>query len=272
MKPFFGYPGGKSKVAAEIASILNLDELDYRDYAEPFAGGFSMGLYLAPERPWINDYDKDLYCLWYAVINHTEELCDQVMAVDPSPEMFYELREKINGHSGFCQCQVMERAIDKLVIHKISFSNMGEKSGSPVGGKKQTGDWKFDERWKPERICGYIRKTAALLEGARVTCHSYERVVRSRYSNLLLYVDPPYVEGGRKNYKHFFQEEDHRRLSWSLASCDHYWFATYDNDPLVRELYKEFNIQEYKFKYHMSSRGKAGEPLREATELLISNF
>jgi DNA adenine methylase len=272
MQPFFGYPGGKSKVAPEIINTLGLGDLDYRTYAEPFAGGFSVGLRLGPRRAWINDFDKDLYSLWWAAINRTEELCELVMQARPTTQMFYDLRDKINGYTEFDPSRVMERAIDKLVIHKISFSSMGEMSGTPLGGKSQKHAQKFDARWKPERICDHIRKVAARLAGAKITCYKYEAVLRSRMKDLLLYVDPPYVSGGPKNYKHAFSGEDHKKLARLLGESKHRWFATYDNNPWVHELYNGSRIQEIRFKHYMTARSKDGDPLGEATELLISNF
>jgi len=89
MQPFFGYPGGKSKTAKKIFNTLNLSQFGgVRQFVEPFAGGFSMGLYCAPEldaKAWINDFDRDLYCLWVAVIDHTEQFCDCLLYTSPSP-------------------------------------------------------------------------------------------------------------------------------------------------------------------------------------------
>lgn len=275
MRPFFGYPGGKSKAAKKIFATLSLDTIAHKWYVEPFAGGFSMGLHSIPitgAKPWINDIDVDLYSLWVATIHHTEELCDLVCSQSVTKDTFYELQEKILYPREFAQNQIMERAIDKLVVHKVSFSGMGEMAWSPAGGKNQTGKWKFDRHWNVNSICDQILKVSKAMKGAKVTCFKYQNVLQTKNKRVLLYVDPPYVEAGRKCYKHSFTEKDHRNLASLLVASIHKWIVSYDDHPLVQELYAGFNVMNLDLPYYMSSRGRKGQPLKKVGELLITNF
>jgi DNA adenine methylase len=274
MKPFVGYPGGKSRAAGVIKELLP-GAHNATGYCEPFAGGFSFGLSLLEEwRPddvWINEYDPDMYSLWYMVLKRPSVLCQMVQAATITSETFYELQKRILTNRYFRRAEIPQRALDKLVIHKISFSNMGEMSGSPVGGKHQTGKWKFDVRWKPDLICKSIMRVSEFLRGARITRHNYARVLDMLSGTFLVYLDPPYVEAGKKCYKHAFNEDDHRYLANRLKSVKFQWFMTYDNHPLVHELYPWASIQPFNFKYFMSSAYRSKDKMKDGSELLITS-
>lgn len=274
MKPFVGYPGGKSRAAKNIIDKVSC-HFDKQQYVEIFAGGFSLGLSILDVwKPTIhiNEYDPDMYSLWYMVLNRPEEMCDLVRAANVSPESFYKLREKLLCKRPFRVCEIAERAIDKLVIHKLSFSNMGEMSGSPVGGKSQTGKWKFDCRWNVGSICRAILKTHTYVKGARLTRKSFEKLVPHIKEDSLVYLDPPYVVAGGKCYKHSFTKEQHILLAEMLRDAKFTWFLTYDCDDLILDLYDWAFISDLNFKYFMSSAYRSNKDMKVGNELFISNF
>lgn len=273
MKPFIGYPGGKSRAASKIIALLE-GHLD-GPYCEVFGGGFSLGLALKEQwdtAMWINEYDPDMYSLWRMVLDYPEDLCDLVMSARVTSELFYDLRKKILNRGEFRIEEIADRAIDKLIIHKISYSNMGEMSGSPVGGKNQTGKWKFDVRWKPALICKSIRKTHDFLKGTKLTRKSYTAILNYISDESLVYLDPPYVEAGRKCYKNSFTEDQHLDLAERLKNVKFRWFMTYDRHPLIEEAYDWASIQGLGFKYFMSSAYRNGKEMKDGSELFISNF
>lgn len=57
-----------------------------------------------------------------------------------------------------------------------------------------------------------------------------------------IYCDPPWVGAGR-NYLHTFNEQDHRELASDLSRFEYTKIVIrYGDDPLVRELYEDWNI------------------------------
>lgn len=57
-----------------------------------------------------------------------------------------------------------------------------------------------------------------------------------------IYCDPPWVGAGR-NYLHTFTEQDHRDLASDLSQFEYTKIVIrYGDDPLVRELYEDWNI------------------------------
>ena len=274
MKPFFGYPGGKSKASKLIFEKLKISGSPL--YIEPFAGAFSFGLFYAEKfqgnKLWLNEYDTDLYCLWKATVENTEDLCESIKKIKIYSDLFYELREKLSKKRPFNKKELMERALEKLIIHKISFSNLGEKSGSPVGGKKQKNKYKYDFRWKPDLICNRIKAISKLISNIKITNLSYEKVLDQVSIDHLVYCDPPYVDGGPKCYKNYFSNLQHAQLADNLMNAKYKWFLTYDNNNLIKCLYKNANIQDLNLKYSMSSCSQKQNTVKTVKELLISNF
>ncbi len=74
------YPGGKTKLYPEIKAILESNDLLGHPYAELFAGGAGLAIKLLLKGDVssivINDYDRAVYCMWDAVVNHAEDLCE----------------------------------------------------------------------------------------------------------------------------------------------------------------------------------------------------
>jgi DNA adenine methylase len=147
---------------------------------------------------------------------------------------------------------------------------MGEMSGSPVGGKNQTGNWKFDVRWNPASICQSVRRVAKMFGECHITSLSVFNMLQEIPATALVYLDPPYVVAGGKCYKHAFTEEDHITLSEMLKKVKFQWFMTYDDAPLIRDLY-EGQIHEFTLNYQASSAYRKGEKLKPNTELFIRN-
>jgi DNA adenine methylase len=147
---------------------------------------------------------------------------------------------------------------------------MGEMSGSPVGGKNQTGKWKFDCRWKPDLICNRIRKVSEALTGAVVTNRTYAQVLQHTSARDFCFVDPPYVEAGAKCYKHSFTITDHSRLAAYMKNLKCDWAVTYDYHPRILELYDWAKVYSLEFNYFMSSAYRAGGKMKVGKELLIT--
>jgi DNA adenine methylase len=256
-----------------IVETLDFDVTKYKRIVEPFSGGgaFTLGV-LGDQRGWLNDLDHDLYCLWRAVVWYPEALCDAVRAAKVEASDFYRLQEKLLTSRPRVERRdaVVRRAVDKLIVHKISFSNMGEMSGSPVGGRNQTGKWKFDCRWKPDLICKRIMAASELLSNTSVTNWNYIKVLEYAQARDFYFVDPPYVDAGTKCYKHSFTLNDHAQLAERMQrlKCD--WAITYDYHPRILELYSWANVYDLEFKYFMSSAYRSGEKMKVGKELLIT--
>ena len=86
---------------------------------------------------------------------------------------------------------------------------------------------------------------------------SQERVNLSR---TLFFVDPPYVTAGGRLYLNAMNEPKHIGLSDLLqdGSLPH-WVLTYDDHPLIRQLYAEQHITDLSVTYSLQEKRKEQE-------------
>lgn len=76
------YPGGKTKLYAEIQPLLKHAGGEKATYVEPFAGGAGLALKLLfcgdVKAIILNDIDENVYRFWKACLENTEKLCELV--------------------------------------------------------------------------------------------------------------------------------------------------------------------------------------------------
>jgi len=87
-----------------------------------------------------------------------------------------------------------------------------------------------------------------------------------------IYLDPPYVELGTKLYDNSFGDDEHMRLRDVLADMKALWLLSYNDHPLVRELYTNYPIMEASWSYNMTAGKTATNVCRDGAELIITNY
>jgi len=261
----FRYPGGKSKLKKKIApmiiSYIYRDE-DYRSccYIEPFLGGGSVGrgLFDRIHKLAINDFDIGVAAFWDTVINNPDELCDLVGNFKPTTEDFYKFK------SIFLQDNLRDMVLIKnkyslpylgfmkMALHQISYSGLGVKSGSPLGGINQASAYKIDCRWSPKYLENNIWKLHKKLKNKDIFgktcfhddfCVFIDNVLEQSDHNFI-YLDPPYYEKGPELYQFSFDVDDHNRLAEKLKTVNCPWLLSYDCSEEIREIYDWAVIEE----------------------------
>ena len=80
---------------------------------------------------------------------------------------------------------------------------------------------------------------------------------------ILVYLDPPYYEKGKKLYMDFYKIEDHNVLAKFLEKANNFkWILSYDNVSEIKKLYSSYYQYIFPLKYSVNTK-------REANELLI---
>ncbi|HZK23303.1 MAG TPA: DNA adenine methylase, partial [Atopostipes sp.] len=85
---------------------------------------------------------------------------------------------------------------------------------------------------------------------------------------MFLNIDPPYVVKGSQLYTNFFTKSDHLNLQRVIAKHldeKYPWIITYDDCDLVRNLYKQFHMEDYKITHN------AGGTV-QGKEIVITNL
>jgi len=280
---FFRYPGGKSKLQEQIQKKIAERLTDDIEYREPFFGGGSIGLQLLANKKtknlWVNDKDIGIACLWTAVIKYQEDFKDRISEFEPSVQDFFDFRGELTTISSMPKqrAKIVDIGFKKLAIHQISYSGLGTKSGSPLGGIEQKSAYKINCRWSPAYICKKIDNLHKQLETIQIRddgCSNLDfiELIEDDSCEGLLYLDPPYYEKGGDLYQHFFTREDHERLAAALKQTKQAWVLSYDDCKEIRELYNWASIECLTVNYSITAtKTKDGKrESRTKTELLIT--
>lgn len=244
------YPGGKSKIYDKIKNLIIANDYNNRTYVEPFAGGFGIGIGLLCEEivsaAILNDFDSHIYHFWYAVLNETEDL---LRLITDTP-ITIEERERQKQNYKSVDSDSLTDGFATLFLNRVNFS--GVIKGGPIGGLDQAGTYKLDCRFNKEDIKSKIEAIAKLRSKIKLYNKDAGYLIRTSLtkmkSPMFLNIDPPYVMKGNQLYTNFFTEGDHLNLERVVARhLDEKfpWIITYDDCNLIRELYKQFHMQEY---------------------------
>jgi DNA adenine methylase len=269
----FRYPGGKTKLKSIIIGKLSeVIGTAPRQYREPFFGGGGVGLamldYPHVNTVWINDADPGIAALWTAVVQHPDRLIECIDGFVPSVNAFDEFKDELLSLASVPADidRLVNIAFKKLALHQMSFSGLGTMSGGPLGGRSQLSKGKIDSRWSPRRLRAKIGEFQSRFAGKKVsgcTCLDFAELIEDETCDCAIYCDPPYVVQGGSLYQSSFSERDHVRLAECLRKTAHPWVLSYDDCPLVRDLYSWAHIEAVTVGYSVGG-------VRSAAELLIT--
>ncbi len=255
------YPGSKKKLISPIWSRFpeqikhelwsNAAQWEYR---EPFFGagaiGFKVLRDLSHRCPvWLNDIDPGMVALWQSVRSDPDGIISRLDLFEPTAERFYQFKDE-DGRTDLPDAQIGFR---KLALHRMSFSGLGAMAGGPIGGKDQ-GNAKYGVgcRWNPETIKVEVRQLHRVLKrfaAFRFSNSDFANLILDAPRECFIYADPPYVAKGPELYKHSMTNEDHARLAELLRNTKATWVLSYDDHPLIRDLYSWARIEEIAITY-----------------------
>lgn len=272
----FRYPGGKDKLASFLAIFLSVNKLQNGRFIEPFCGGAGASLSLLlggyVKEIHLNDKNFALYCFWDALKNNTENLLDMVYKNIPSIEEWHRQKtiyaDSLNG-------PISRKFTNLEYGYSVFFLNRSNRSGvlqaGPIGGLNQTGNYKIDCRYTTETLLRKIEKIASKKEQIFVYNEDCIKFLdrfnnKENYDSDFIYLDPPYVKEGRNIYsKNFcFDDSMHRELKEFIITHAKRWLISYDDHPLVHELYSSQGTRTIEFSYVMNTA-------RVGRELMIAD-
>lgn len=268
------YPGGKSRA---IKILKNYFPKDFSELREPFFGGGSIGIYLvqvlcrvdlldigAKVPFFANDLNKDLYCFWQVLKTQNKDLIDAIQHIKNiyknGRELYSEILNRRNEN-----LDEFQRAVDFFVLNRITFSGVVD-----CGGYSQKA---FESRFTQSAI-DRLKNMDKLLQNFIFSNESYENLLQKEGKNVFIFLDPPYYSAsksklyGKKGDLHI--QFNHQMLCENLKNTKHKFLLTYDDSPYIRELYKDFYLQEYSVQYGMNNFKQENAP--KGAELLIANF
>jgi DNA adenine methylase len=237
------YPGSKDQHVDRLAVFMP----DGGPLCEPFCGTAAVAFAAiargSASEVWLNDYDPHIVALWSTVRDSPRELCDLIRGYSPDVDDFYAWREADD------YADQLTVAFRKIVLHQVSYSGLGARAGSPIGGRDQSGDYDVGCRWSPTRLVTGVRRCSRLLNRVptKITNLSWDEVV-AQADRYHLYLDPPYIAAGPSLYVH--GDIDHPRLAELLKGRDN-WTLSYDDVPELRNLYSWAHVERLPVRSHL---------------------
>ncbi|WBU63594.1 DNA adenine methylase [Paracoccus aerodenitrificans] len=259
------YPGGKSGLYHLVATILRLNELDRRPYAEPFAGGAGLALALLYDghvsELHLNDIDPSIWAFWDTVLNRPDDIIEKVMTTDITVDEWRRQREIYLTEN---LSNPLDLGFAAFFLNRTNRSGIIKGAGV-IGGLEQSGSYKIDCRFNREDLARRISRIAKYRRRIHLTrldavdFLSHADKILPRQS--LLCIDPPYFNKGSSLYTSFYRAADHEYLSKCILSLDRPWIVTYDEAPEICALYRSQPLHRVEVNYSVQTKRVAGEIL-----------
>lgn len=201
----------------------------------------------------INDIDKELINLFKMIKYHGPEIERLLEYEFTGRDIFEEYKNYTLEH-----LTEIHRAVRFLYLINNSFASKGNNFGyatSKVPNQKIF-------------LTDYLHKIKERLSNTYVENLSFEKIIE-KYDReeTLFFADPPYFQ--TSGYGNEFGEKEHILLRDKLKQLKGKFILTINDHDFIRELYKDFNIEEVKVNYSVSRSLSARG---EYAELIIKNY
>jgi DNA adenine methylase len=227
------FAGSKGKLLPLLRMYIDRLVDGQDSFHDAFLGSGAVLLDTAHRHPnlrlYANDADAGLVAFWKVVSGRSvKAFCDRIRNTKPTLRLFQEVRESKPKKQE-------EIAFRFYFLNRTTFSGLAESG--PIGGFRQRSQYRVNERWLPEKSVKDIVEANQLLSGRlTLSCLSGTQYV-SANSKEPLFIDPPYFRRGDLLYPQKMTFADHLRLSRLLRKADK-WVLTFDENPVVRQLYR----------------------------------
>jgi DNA adenine methylase len=257
------YPGGKSRAAELIASLIP----NFEEFREPFLGGGSVFIHLKQKFPnkkfWGNDIYKELYKFWQFSQIDIDALKDKIYEWRKKYSVGKELYKFLNEN--LYKFEDLEIAAAFFIYNRITFSGT-----SLSGGFSESA---FADRFTESSI-QRLNKFSEVIQNATITNYDYKDVIFEDGDDVIIFLDPPYYSAtksalyGKNGDLH--KSFNHIEFADTMQNCNHKWLITYDDSEYIRNLFRFANIIPWNLTYGMRNVTKHSN--QKGKELFISNF
>lgn len=274
-RPFLKWVGGKSRLIPELSRHY---PKTFGTFFEPFVGGGAMYFSLRPDKAHINDMNAVLTNTYIHIrdnlgkmIEELESLQDiywELPNIDSKKEFYLEKRDLFNGMIS----DELDKSVLLIFLNKTCFNGMYRENSK--GGFNVP----FGKHDKPKIAdTKNLQSVSRALKHTTVTTGSYEESVKTAKPGDFIYFDPPYhplsTSSSFTSYQAGgFTAEDQEKLRNTfkkLSDMGCYVMLSNSNAPLIKELYKDFNIHEILAARSVNSVGTGRGKI---VELFITNY
>ena len=265
--PFIRWAGGKQKLINRLLKFVPADFYE-RTYKEPFLGAGALFFHLQPQNAFLSDANSHLMnCYFY--IKKNPQLIHTYLQQHLSKtnkEYYYKIRDLYNKSIPTAAQAARFIYLNKTCFNGIFRVNLKNQFNVPYGYKE------------PPVIPSQSQLNAVhlALQTSDLCSKSFEKTTNDLSSNDFIYLDPPYPPiNGTSYFTHYtkerFGEKDQETLSTyvnALNKTGAKFMMSNADIPLIRELYKKYNIYDLSVTRCITCKTKK----HKVSELVITNY
>jgi len=276
MKTFIKWPGNKLK------HIRHLDHFipeTFNTYIEPFVGSGALFLHLQPPNWIIGDTNFDIINLWKVIRYNVENIINFLIHTKNIHDTIHHKKQVLAYYRNLTNTLINEK--DK--IQKASlFLLLKNLVYMGVLLRNQTYYFRgFDMSiYSQKELYIYsnkyfdlLRSVKSFLNNSKGTMYNkdYKYILTKAKENDFVFLDPPYIEDHKYDFKYNQNEvlndsfiKDLLEEVSKLDSKRVKWMMTQADTPLIRKMFRKYNILQYPVFRGLSKQHK--------TELIIKNY
>ena len=248
--------GGKYRVRDKIIALFPA----HTCYVEVFSGA-AWVLFGKPPKASkcevLNDLDGELVNFWRVIKHRPAEFCEAAAWMLASRELSERTRQ-LDGVG-----DEIARAVKFYSVLRLAYGAKRVKCHFGVRREKRP-----EIHWPLLRE--EVGKIVARLRQVWIENLHWDRCVAIYdRQDSFFYLDPPYRCEGARSYRHTFNDDDHAALAEALARAKGKWLLSYNDDPLIRKLYRRPGVRVGSLEVKYGLQGGTWTPTRE---LLIRNY
>lgn len=267
IEPFLRWAGGKQATISHLLKIIPKDIYD-RGYIEPFLGAGSLFFALQPSKAILSDYNKQLIECFIYVRDLPELVADHLLEhrKNNSMQYYYEIRNKYNLSNPSVEQAARFIYLNKACFNGIFRVNQRGEFNVPYGRKEPP--FLPNHKW--------LQKASIALKKAVLMSLDFNEILSNAEKGNFIYLDPPYPPlNNSSNFTHYTKDKfniaDQRRLAENVYDLDNrgcYIMMTNADIPVIRELYKKFNLISLPVRRYITCKSIK----HEVSELIIRNY
>jgi DNA adenine methylase len=263
-KPFLKWAGGKTQLLPQLAQFYPPRGAVKR-YIEPFLGSgavfFHFKAQVGPRSATLWDNNRELIETFKAVQQDVDQVLKLLRRYQKQhcKDFFLAMREKSPSSPA-------AKAARMIYLNKTCFNGLYRVNSRgvfnvPFG--RYTNPGLFQEE--------NLRQASQLLQGADIESKDFRFLALEAKKNDFVYFDPPYHPRSTTAYftaytRDAFGQKDQEELADVYRALDRkgcYLMLSNSDTPLVRELYKDFDMREVSARRNINSRADRRGPIGE---------
>ncbi|MHA3801858.1 DNA adenine methylase [Mycoplasma sp. VS30B] len=273
-KPFVKWAGGKRQLLDELIKYV---PKDFNTYFEPFVGAGALFFKLQPKKAVINDINKHLISAYRCFQDETlyQDLIKSLKEYETnhSEENFYRIRA-LDRDKEFLSSSNSEIGARLIYLNKTCFNGIYRVNSSGYFNcsfnKKVKIKTFYEDNFNA--IFNYFSNNEI-----SILSTSFQEVMQNVKNKDFVYLDPPYdAYNNKKSFISYdangFSQAQQKELAKCFSELDKkgaFVMLSNHNTPLIRELYKNYNINVVLAKRWISSNGNYRG---EVEEVIITNY